>query len=66
MGGGRLRFPHDWSIEGPFDPDNPAGPAGAFLPGGVGWYRRSLPSDIAGAKVYLRFDGVYRDSDVYL
>ncbi|WEL18591.1 Beta-galactosidase, glycosyl hydrolase family 2 [Halorhabdus sp. SVX81] len=58
--------PHDWSIEGPFDPDNPAGSAGAFLPGGVGWYRRSLPSDVEGETVYLRFDGIYRDSDVYL
>ncbi|CCQ34004.1 beta-galactosidase protein [Halorhabdus tiamatea SARL4B] len=61
-----VEIPHDWSIEGPFDPEHPAGSAGAFLPGGVGWYRRSLPTDVDGGKVYLRFDGVYRDSDVYL
>src|SRR5205823_13280055 len=36
-----LSVPHDWSIEGPFDEKNPAGGAGAFLPTGVGWYRRS-------------------------
>lgn len=61
-----VEIPHDWSIEGEFDPDNPAGSAQAFLPGGVGWYRRSLPADVEGTKTYLRFDGVYRDSDVYL
>ena len=34
--------PHDWSIEGPFDAKNPTGGAGAFLPSGVGWYRKHL------------------------
>src|SRR5947209_6673457 len=29
-----LDVPHDWSIEGPFDPNNPTGGAGGFLPGG--------------------------------
>ncbi|HBG54566.1 MAG TPA: hypothetical protein DDW70_10235, partial [Rikenellaceae bacterium] len=27
-------LPHDWSIEGPFDKDNPATPGGGALPGG--------------------------------
>src|SRR5208282_32889 len=35
-----LDIPHDWSIEGPFDAKAPAGGAGAFLPAGVGWYRK--------------------------
>src|ERR1017187_417131 len=41
-----LDVPHDWSIEGPFDSKNPAGGAGAFLPAGVGWYRKhfTLPA----------------------
>src|ERR1051325_9536677 len=29
----RLNVPHDWSIEGPFDAQNPTGGAGGFLPG---------------------------------
>ena len=35
-----LSVPHDWSIEGPFDQQNPTGGAGGFLPAGVGWYRK--------------------------
>jgi beta-galactosidase len=60
-----IEVPHDWSIEGPFDPDNPGGAAQGFAPGGVGWYRRDIPADVEGETV-LRFDGVYRDFDVYV
>src|SRR3982750_202674 len=43
----KLSVPHDWSIEGPFDPKNPTGGAGGFLPAGVGWYRKhfTVPSN---------------------
>lgn len=61
----RVTVPHDWSIEGPFDPDNPGGQQQGFAPGGVGWYRRRLPEDLA-ATSRIRFDGVYRDFDVYV
>jgi len=60
-----VEVPHDWSIEGPFDPDNPSEAAGGFAPEGVGWYRRELPEDIEGEPT-LRFDGVYRNFDVYV
>src|SRR3954454_1418007 len=30
-----LDVPHDWSIEGPFDKDNPTRGSGGFLPAGV-------------------------------
>jgi len=33
----RLDLPHDWSIEGPFSEQNPAGVAGGALPGGIAW-----------------------------
>ena len=61
-----VRLPHDWAIEGPYSPDNPSG--AAYLPGGVGWYRKkfSLPESLKGQKVFVEFDGVYRDSDVWL
>ncbi|MFC4551145.1 MULTISPECIES: glycoside hydrolase family 2 TIM barrel-domain containing protein [Halorussus] len=55
--------PHDWSIEGPFDPDNQQ--QQGFAPGGVGWYRRDLPDDVEG-EASVRFDGVYRNFDVYV
>ncbi|QLH84550.1 glycoside hydrolase family 2 TIM barrel-domain containing protein [Halosimplex pelagicum] len=61
----RVEVPHDWSIEGPFDPDSPSQAAGGYAPEGVGWYRRELPEDIDGEPT-LRFDGVYRDFDVYV
>jgi len=59
-----VEVPHDWSIEGPFDPENPGGQQQGFAPGGVGWYRRELPEDLDAEQVYLRFDGVYRDWDL--
>ncbi|WP_123537268.1 glycoside hydrolase family 2 TIM barrel-domain containing protein [Halosimplex salinum] len=57
--------PHDWSIEGPFDPDNPGGASQGYATEGVGWYRRDLPEDVDGRPT-LRFDGVYRNFDVYV
>src|ERR1700759_957244 len=55
----KLSVPHDWSIEGPFDEKNPTGGAGAFLPGGVGWYRKRVPLPAADARRggFARLDG---------
>ncbi|HYH56620.1 MAG TPA: glycoside hydrolase family 2 TIM barrel-domain containing protein, partial [Anseongella sp.] len=62
-----LDLPHDWSIEQPFDLDNPSGWRGAYLPGGTGWYRKTFTWKKAAAKrVFIRFDGVYMNSDVYI
>ncbi len=63
-----VRVPHDWGIEGPFDEKAPARGAGAFLPGGVGWYRKSflLPADTAARRVFVEFDGVMANSEVWI
>ena len=63
-----LTVPHDWSIEGPFDSKNPTGGAGAFLPSGVGWYRKHFTLSSADARrcVFLEFDGVMANSDVWI
>jgi beta-galactosidase len=63
----KLEVPHDWSIEGPFDAHAPAGGAGAFLPDGVGWYRKhfTLPT-ASGKHVFVTFDGVMANSDVWI
>ena len=37
-----LDLPHDWSIEGPFSEDAPAAGNGAYLPTGIGWYRKQF------------------------
>lgn len=63
-----VNLPHDWSIEGKPEKDNPSGSGEGFFPGGVGWYRKTfhaLPS-WKGKRVSVEFDGVYRDATVYL
>ncbi len=63
-----LNVPHDWSIEGEFSPDHPAGTGGGALPGGIGWYRKSfsIPNTDKGKLVFIDFDGVYRNSEVWI
>ncbi len=76
-----LDLPHDWSIEvpadvpqkpgeqeGPFDKNSPARNGGAYLDGGVGWYRKTftLPSSAPGEQCTILFDGAYENADVFL
>jgi beta-galactosidase len=63
-----LRLPHDWSVEGEFSDKNPATAGGGALPGGIGWYRKafSLPESQGGKSVFIDFDGVYRNSEVWI
>jgi beta-galactosidase/beta-glucuronidase len=59
-------LPHDWSIKGPFDPQWAS--ATGYLPGGIGWYRKTfdLPADYAEKRVSVHFDGVYCNSEVWI
>lgn len=63
-----LALPHDWSIEGSFDEKHPATTQGGALPGGIGWYRKtfSLPAGAQQKKVFIEFDGIYRNSEVWI
>ena len=63
-----LDLPHDWSIEGEFSKDNPATPGGGALPGGIGWYRKTfaIPESDKNKLTFVDFDGVYRNSEVWL
>ena len=63
-----LNLPHDWAIEGDFDIHNPSGTGGGALPGGLGWYRKTFYPDLSqkGKYFFLRFDGVYMNSEVFL
>ncbi|MHB1317346.1 MAG: glycoside hydrolase family 2 TIM barrel-domain containing protein [Anaerolineae bacterium] len=60
-----VTLPHDWSVTEPFSPEHSSG--GGYLAGGVGWYRGrfSLPEDCAGKKVWIVFDGVYQNAQVW-
>lgn len=63
-----LQLPHDWSIEGEFNKDNPTKQAQAFLPAGMGWYRKTftLPENWANKTVSIEFDGVFKNSEVFI
>ncbi len=61
-----VHLPHDFVVEGAFTERADAGHGS--LPTDIGWYRRSL--DVAavdrGKRLWLEFDGVYRNSLVWL
>jgi beta-galactosidase len=63
-----LNLPHDWSIEQHFDEKSPATTSGGALTGGIGWYRKtfSLPASYNGGSVFIDFDGVYMNSEVWI
>ena len=69
----RVDLPHDWAVELPFDRKADGGhgfrPVGWDFPqNSVGWYRRSFesPQSDAGRRIWLEFDGVFRDSLVFV
>ena len=61
-----LDLPHDWSVEATLSPAFAS--ATGYLPGGIGWYRKTLdiPADKKGQKVYIYFEGVYRNGEVFV
>jgi beta-galactosidase len=63
-----LDLPHDWSIEGPFDEKEPSSFCGAYLPTGIGWYRKRfhLPNSYKNKKLTIEFDGIYELSAVWV
>lgn len=75
----KLDVPHDWSIEdlpgqrtdsvaGPFSKKAVSGRDGGFLVGGTAWYRKHFVLDKGSArkKIYIQFDGVYMNADVWI
>ncbi|GAB3648489.1 hypothetical protein GCM10028791_12350 [Echinicola sediminis] len=63
-----VRLPHDWSIEGPFSEEHPTKPEGGALPAGIGWYRKTflLPKESIDESIWIEFDGVYRNGEVWI
>jgi beta-galactosidase len=62
----KLDLPHDWSVEGTYSPDNAS--CTGYLPGGIGWYRKTftVPEIEKGNKVFIYFEGVYDQSEVFI
>ena len=54
--------------EGIFESTSPAGSGGGYINAGTGWYRKefTLPDNLQGKRVFVEFDGVYMNSDVWL
>ena len=66
-----VNLPHDWCIEGTFVEDNTLGsqPGGnGYLPVGIGFYRKEfeIPESDKGKKIVIEFDGVFRNSTVWV
>lgn len=64
----KINVPHDWSIEGPYSRDNKTSRGGGYLPAGIGWYRKyfEMPVTYKMEKVFIEFDGVMANSDVWI
>lgn len=68
-----LNLPHDWAVELPFD--SLAGYSHGYKTVGrnypatsIGWYRKtfSIPSSDLGKRISIQFDGVHRNSIVWI
>lgn len=61
-----VSLPHDYSIEQAYT-KSAQGESG-YLPGGIGWYRKTftLPKTDAGKRIRVDFDGVYMNSTTYI
>ena len=66
-----VNLPHDWVVEGTFVNDNTLGSQPAvsgYLPTGIGVYRKEfdIPSTDIGKKISIEFDGIFRNSTVWV
>ena len=63
-----LNLPHDWSIEGDYQPDAKLGFRTGFFPEGIGWYRKHFTIDASKSnkQFLVQFDGVYMNSEVWV
>jgi len=75
----KVDLPHDWSVEdlsnqtpdsivGPFIKSSPGSTFDGFISGGKAWYRNTflVNKEDLGKTVYLQFDGIYMNSDVWV
>jgi len=69
----KLDLPHDWAVEAPFS-ERGSGSHGYkaigknFPERSIGWYRKtfSIPASDLGRHITVEFDGVFRDSQVWI
>jgi beta-galactosidase len=68
-----INLPHDWAVELPFDNKGSHSHGykaigRAFPETSVGWYRKkfSIPQSDLGRRIVIEFDGVHRDSRLFI
>ncbi|MBN1377824.1 MAG: DUF4982 domain-containing protein [Gammaproteobacteria bacterium] len=68
-----LNLPHDWAVELPFDKNGTQNQGyraiGRNFPeNSIGWYRKTffIPESDLGKRIVIEFDGVHRDSRVWI
>ncbi len=63
-----VNVPHDYSITGEFSEKHPSSQSGGWVPTGVGWYRKRIhvPTIASGQKIFVLFDGVSMNSQVWI
>ena len=62
----QVDLPHDWCVEGDFD--RCADANHGYRPVGIGFYRKlfPLPAEARGKRIWLEFDGIMRQSTVWV
>lgn len=63
-----IQLPHDWNITQDFDRNARGAGSVAYLPEGIGWYRKNfkVPVSYQGKKVSILFEGIFHQSNVYI
>ena len=59
-------IPHDFVVEGEYK--STANAVHGSLPTDVGWYRKTfeIPPEVRDQRIHLEFDGIYRDSTIWI
>jgi beta-galactosidase len=68
VGGGGMYDDGTTVKEGIFESTSPGGSGAGYINAGIGWYRKEfkLPENTKDKRVFIEFDGVYMDSDVWI
>ena len=63
-----VNLPHDYSIVGEMNPENPMGNDGGYFPAGIGVYKKQfvVPNTLKGNKFAIYFEGVYMNAEVFI
>ena len=61
-----VTLPHDWSVTRPLDRNASSGTG--YAVGGTAWYRKhfTLPETWKNRNLMLRFDGIYKNSQIWI